>query len=489
MGDTGFYDRYAIEDRSYYNTRDVSRIGLNPTYELDPAIDDVLNEALYKDVADEGLKELYQALQERAGKAINENKKLAAQVEELTQEKLALQSSLEDIRGQFQQAQQNVVLLLDQMKAADNDILTLTDANTKIKSELDAIHVELFHLREENKKVKTLEADYLEQIERLTEELKEEKKERTRFERKFNEYKQRLNTKTSELDDLRDKLELADEERNIYQAECIKGNMTGYGKPAGYSALDIYTLKEDFKSLQEKSQLTSISFKSGKVVTESVDAVSPDDSYKLMEKYGSEPSLAPADLISAAKPAKSAAPPRPPKELSTNTFQADTTFSDGLNDSSGIDELFAKYMDSDTLRGVTARSAPMRTSTFGGTVDALLAEANKTHAVTLNLTLDADEAARFAKPSLLDRHLRQEKFQEMKTAVPGADISDIMRKYAMPDATDTTQEKFGSVASRSTSHTLAMSLFGPDTNALPQVERYWTAEQPLLTKYTADYGF
>lgn len=75
------------------------RTDFRSTYELNPAIEDVLNEALYKDVADEGLKELYQALQERAGKAINENKRLAAQLEEITQDKLTLQSSLEDVRA------------------------------------------------------------------------------------------------------------------------------------------------------------------------------------------------------------------------------------------------------------------------------------------------------------------------------------------------------------------------------------------------------
>lgn len=489
MGDAGFYDRYAIEDRDYYNTRDVSRADFRPTYELNPTIDDVLNDALYKDVADEGLKELYQALQERAGKAINENKKLTVQLEEVTREKLALQSSLEDIKGQFQQAQQNVALLLDQMKAADNDILSLTDVNTKIKSELDAIHVELFQLREENKKIKTIEADYIEQIERLTDELKEEKKERSRFERKFHEYKQKLNTKVSELDDLRDRLELVDEERNIYQAECIKGNMTGYGKPAGYSALDIYTLKEDFKSLQEKSQLTSISFKTGKAVTDSVESLSPDDSYKLLEKYGSEPSLAPTDLTSIVKPAKTAAPPRPPRETTGNAFQVDTTLSEASNDSSGIDALFAKYMDSDTLRGAKAYSTPVGTGSFGNSIEALLTEANKKNPVTLNLTLDPDETAKLTRPSLLERHLRQEQFQEMQPSLPGTDVSDLMRKYAMPDAPDTTQEKFGNAASRSTSHALAMSLFGPSADDIPNTGRYWTAEQPLLTKYTADYGF
>lgn len=489
MGDTGFYDRYAIEDRDYYSTRDVSRTDFRPTYEFNPAIEDVLNDALYKDVADEGLKELYQALQERAGKAINENKKLTIQLEEVTQEKLALQSSLEDIKGQLQQAQQNVVLLLDQMKAADNDILSLTDVNTKLKSELDAIHIELFNLREETKKVKTMEADYVEQIERLTDELKEEKKEKARFERKLHEYRQKLSAKASELDDLRDKLELADEERNIYQAECIKGNMTGYGKPAGYSALDIYTLKEDFKSLQEKSQLTSISFKSGKVVTDSVESLSPDDSYKLLEKYGTEPSLAPADLTSVVKPTKLIVPPRPPRETISNAFQADATLSNTSNDSSGIDELFAKYMDSDALKDTKAYSIPIGTGSVGSNFEALLVEANRKTPVTLNLTLDSNEAAMFAKPSLLERHLRQEQFQEMQQSLPEADASDIMRKYATSDVHDTIQDKFGSTTSRSTSHALAMSLFGPSTEGVSRTGRYWTIEQPLLTKYTADYGF
>lgn len=489
MGDTSFYDRYAVEDKGYYTARDVPRTDFRSTYELNPAIEDVLNEALYKDVADEGLKELYQALQERAGKAINENKRLAAQLEEITQDKLTLQSSLEDVRGQFQQAQQNITLLLSQMKAADDDIVSLTSANTKVESELEAIRVELFNLREENKKIKAIEADYVEQIERLTEALNEEKKERSRFERKFNEYKQKLNVKASELDELRDKFELTDEERNIYQAECIKGSMTGYGKPAGYSALDIYTLKEDFKSLQEKSHLTSISFKSGKVAVDSVDALSPDDSYKLLEKYGSEPFLAPTDLASAVKPVKTTVPPRPPREQSGNTYQGATPTSDASDSSSTIDELFAKYMDFDALKGAKLDGAPLETNAFGNTVDALLIDSNKKKPVALNLTLNSDEAARFAKPSLLERHLRQEQFQEMQPPAPGSDITDIMRKYGAPAAADTTQEKFGNATSRSTSHTLAMSLFGDATTALPHTERYWTTEQPLLTKYTADYGF
>ncbi|EFO65416.1 Hypothetical protein GLP15_1970 [Giardia lamblia P15] len=489
MGDTSFYDKYATEDKDYYTARDVSRTDFHSTYELNPALDDVLNEALYKDVADEGLKEMYKALQEHAGKTFNENKKLTAQLEEITQDKLVLQSSLEDVRGQFQQAQQNIELLLTQMKAADGDIVSLTHANAKIESELEAIRVELFNLREENKRLKAIEADYVEQIERLTEALNEEKKERSRFERKFNEYKQRLNVKASELDELRDKFEVADEERNIYQAECIKGNMTGYSKPAGYSALDIYTLKEDFKSLQEKSHLTSISFKSGKAAVDSVDALSPDDSYKLLEKYGSEPSLAPTDLTSVVKSAKTIVPPRPPKELPNNTYLVATPASEASDGSSTIDELFAKYMDFDTLKGAKLDGTLLGTNTFGNTVEALLANTNKKNPVALNLTLNSDEATRFAKPSLLERHLRQEQFREMQPSMPASDIADIMRKYGTSDITDTTQEKFGNAASRSTSHTLAMSLFGDTTTVPPHTERYWTAEQPLLTKYTADYGF